>query len=353
MKSVAIPKNEIMRCSGVWKFFGPQSRQIETGRLRGVTAAQIDASGRHLAGVRNVSLSVRRGEILVLMGLSGSGKSTLLRCMARLMTPTFGEVYFDGLDMGDLDQRRLMQVRRDKMGMVFQGYGLLPHMTALQNVSFPMRVKGIDRAHREARAMDMLALVGLEDRADHYPDQLSGGQQQRVGIARSLTLKPDIWFLDEPFSALDPLVRREMQDEIIRLQTMLTKSIVFVTHDCIEAMRLADRIAIMKDGEIVQVATPEDLVLQPANDYVASFIQDVRRAEVLTVASVMDRAAGDADATGPAIREADKIIDIAGPVLGQTDPVTVLGKDGTPVGAISRAAVLDVMLAGTTEGNRA
>lgn len=349
---VAVSGDDILLCANVWKFYGPRARQIETGRLRGMSAAELEASDGHLAAVRDVSLSVRRGETLVLMGLSGSGKSTLLRCMTRLVTPTFGTVTFDGYDMGALDTRRLMQVRREKMGMVFQGYGLLPHMTALQNVSFPMRVKGIAKAQREERAREMLALVGLEDRAEHYPDQLSGGQQQRVGIARSLTLEPEIWFLDEPFSALDPLVRREMQDEIIRLQTMLHKSIVFVTHDCSEAVRLADRIAIMKGGEIMQLSTPEELVVSPANDYVASFTRDVRRAEVLTVGSVMDRNASAAAVTGPSIGIGEKIIDVAKPVLTATDPVRVLGTDGSPVGAISRDAVLAVLLSGTDQAAR-
>ncbi|RVD46314.1 ATP-binding cassette domain-containing protein [Mesorhizobium sp. M4B.F.Ca.ET.169.01.1.1] len=343
--------DDILSCANVWKFYGPKAHQIEAGRSRGISAAQLYASPRHLAAVRDVSLSVKRGEILVLMGLSGSGKSTLLRCMTRLVTPTYGSVFFDGLAMGELDARRLMQVRREKMGMVFQGYGLLPHMTALQNVSFPMRIKGVEKARREERAREMLALVGLDGREDHYPDQLSGGQQQRVGIARSLTLEPDIWFLDEPFSALDPLVRREMQDEVMRLQTILRKSIVFVTHDCSEAMRLADRIAIMKDGEIVQLSTPEQLVLSPANDYVAAFTRDVRRAEVLTVASVMDHTASAAGLTGPTIQARDKIVDVAGPVLSATDPVRVLGSDGAAIGAISRNAVLAVLLSGTARAH--
>ena len=337
-------RDEVLRCTNVWKMFGPDAHRVESGAMRGLTAEQMEADGRHVAAVKDVTLSVRRGEILVLMGLSGSGKSTLLRCMTRLVKSTYGSIGFDGLDLAELNTRRLMQVRREKMGMVFQGYGLLPHLTALQNVAFPMRVQGTPKPVREARAHDMLELVGLGSRADHYPSQLSGGQQQRVGIARSLTLEPEIWFLDEPFSALDPLVRREMQDEIIRLQTMLKKSIVFVTHDCSEAVRLADRIAILKDGAIVQLSTPEQLVMAPANDYIAAFTRDVRRAEVLTAGSVMDMPASAADVTAPAVRSGDRIVDIVDPVFNSASPVRVIDKNGQQIGAISKDAVTSVML---------
>ena len=216
------------------------------------------------------------------MGLSGSGKSTLVRCLSRLIEPTAGEIIFEGRDLLKATERELIEIRRHKMGMVFQHFALLPHQTVLGNVAFPLAIQGIDRATREARARKIIELVGLKGRELYFPRQLSGGQQQRVGIARSLAVEPEIWFLDEPFSALDPLIRREMQDEFLRLQNMLRKTIVFITHDFDEAIRLADRIAIMKDGEIIQIGTPEELVTRPATDYVREFTRDVQRAKVIS-----------------------------------------------------------------------
>ena len=205
--------------------------------------------------------SVSRGEIFVIMGLSGSGKSTLVRCLARLIEPTAGEVMFAGRNLLKASPKELIELRRHKMGMVFQHFALLPHLTVLDNVAFPLEIQGVARKDREARAREMTALVGLKGREHNLPQELSGGQQQRVGIARSLATDPDIWFLDEPFSALDPLIRREMQNEFLRLQSVLQKTIVFITHDFDEAIRLADRIAIMQEGRIVQIGTPEELVL--------------------------------------------------------------------------------------------
>ena len=226
--------------------------------------------------------------MLVVMGLSGSGKSTLLRCVSRLTEATSGKIFIDGEDLLSMNNKQLIELRRNKMGMVFQSFALLPHKTVLENIAFPLQVKGIKTQESIKKAMEMVDLVGLTGRENYFPRELSGGQQQRVGIARSLSVEPDIWFLDEPFSALDPLIRKEMQDEFLRLQGLLNKTIMFVTHDFDEALRLADRIAIMKDGIIEQLDTPDNIVLNPATEYVKKFTEDVPREKVLRIESIMD-----------------------------------------------------------------
>ena len=302
----------------------------------------IEADG-YIPAVRDASLEVFPGEILVIMGLSGSGKSTLVRCLSRLIEPTAGEVLFDGQDLMKIPARELIEIRRHKMGMVFQHFALLPHRTVLQNVAFPLEVQGIDRATRETRALEIIDLVGLKGRDRYYPRELSGGQQQRVGIARSLAVEPDVWFLDEPFSALDPLIRREMQDEFLRLQTMLRKTIVFITHDFDEAIRLADRIAIMNEGRIVQIGTPEELVTRPADEYVANFTRDVAREKLLTIASIMHAPADGQPLADEAVRQTDKVADVARLIIGSELPLRVADDGGRIVGAVSRAHVLDVL----------
>ncbi len=249
--------------------------------------ADFAAEG-HIAAVRAVDLYVDTGEICVIMGLSGSGKSTLVRCLSRLIEPTTGEILFDGRDLLRASEAEMMDLRRHKMGMVFQHFALLPHLTVLQNVAFPLEVQGLPRAAREEKARAMVSLVGLEGREGFFPRQLSGGQQQRVGIARSLAADPELWFLDEPFSALDPLIRREMQDEFLRLQGVLKKTIVFITHDFDEAIRLATKIAIMKDGAVEQWGTPEEIVLHPATPYVREFTRAVPRAKVVRLRSLVE-----------------------------------------------------------------
>ncbi|MGH6880972.1 MAG: quaternary amine ABC transporter ATP-binding protein, partial [Hypericibacter sp.] len=278
-------------CEGVWKLFGSDAAPFLKHRTSPPTAEQILAAG-FVAAVRDVSLTVRRGEIFVIMGLSGSGKSTLVRCLSRLIEPTAGRVLLDGQDLLTLPDAALNDIRRHKMAMVFQHFALLPHETIRGNVAFPLEIQGVARAKREARAMEMIELVGLSGKESFYPRELSGGQQQRVGIARALAIDPEVLFLDEPFSALDPLIRREMQDELMRLQAVLRKTIVFITHDFEEAIRLADRIAIMRDGVVVQTGTPEELVMRPATDYVREFTRNVPRAKVLSVRAVMRPAQG-------------------------------------------------------------
>ncbi|MEM6488221.1 MAG: ATP-binding cassette domain-containing protein [Pseudomonadota bacterium] len=332
-----------LACRGLWKLFGPDPHGYLT-RLNGRVpdTASLEADG-YVSAVRDVSLDIPRGEMLVVMGLSGSGKSTLLRCMARLVEVTGGDVMVEGQAIGALDEAGLIDLRRRKMGMVFQNFALLPHRTVLENVAFPLEMRGQDRATRRARALEVIRLVGLEGREAHFPRELSGGQQQRVGIARSLAIEPDIWFLDEPFSALDPLIRREMQDEFIRLRALLGKTIVFVTHDFDEALRLADRIAIMRDGVVEQCDTPDRIVVAPATDYVARFTEDVEKARVVHAAAIAELLTGPVP-EGAAVPGSATIRELARQLAGDTRAaVPVAGADGAIIGTLDRARALDML----------
>ncbi len=286
-------KDITIECKQLWKVFGEGTASklgtetLPEGGEAIAFADQLRQSGGIVAS-GDINLQIKRGEFFVLMGLSGSGKSTLMRCMSRLTEPSAGKLLLDGEDFLSVSEKELMSIRRTKMGMVFQHFGLFPHMTVLDNVAFPLKVQGIDEKTRYDKAMEMIELVGLQGRDASYPHQLSGGQKQRVGIARSLAVDPELWFLDEPFSALDPLIRWQMQSELLRLQTMFHKTIVFVTHDFMEAVRLADRIAIMKDGLIVQVGTPQEIVLSPADDYVAEFVKEAPRTKIIKVSQLME-----------------------------------------------------------------
>ena len=297
----------------------------------------------HIAAVRSVDLAVDEGEIFVIMGLSGSGKSTLVRCLSRLIEPTAGEIWFHGQNLLAASEAEMTRIRRHKMGMVFQNFALLPHLSVLQNVAFPLEIQGMAKTPREETAARMVALVGLAGREDALPRELSGGQQQRVGIARSLAADPELWFLDEPFSALDPLIRREMQDEFLRLQAALKKTIVFITHDFDEAIRLADKIAIMKDGAVVQQGTPEEIVLHPATAYVAEFTRAVPRAKVVRVASAMSPAQG--PDPEPSIAANAKVAEAA-PLFLIHAALRVTGPDGATVGHLHRDQVVALMLGG-------
>ena len=276
----------VIKCESVYKIFGDNAKSIIDGQDDVDIQALKDAGC--IIGVNNANFEVKKGEMLVVMGLSGSGKSTLLRCISRLTETTVGKIEIDGEDILAMNDKQLIELRRNKMGMVFQSFALLPHKTVLENIAFPLQVKGMSVKDSINRAQEMANLVSLQGRENSFPRQLSGGQQQRVGIARSLAVEPDIWFLDEPFSALDPLIRKEMQDEFLRIQDVLQKTILFVTHDFDEALRLADRIAIMKEGVIEQIDTPANIVLNPATDYVSKFTQEVPREKILRVEFVMD-----------------------------------------------------------------
>jgi glycine betaine/proline transport system ATP-binding protein len=339
-----------LACRSVWKLFGGGAAGFIAKRNGRAATAEIAEAGL-VAAVRAVDLEIRQGEIFIIMGLSGSGKSTLVRCMSRLIEPTYGVVEFEGRNLLKVSDAELIELRRHRMGMVFQNFALLPHLNVLDNIAFPLSIQGIDRAAREKRAHEVIDLVGLRGREHFYPRELSGGQQQRVGIARSLASKPEIWFLDEPFSALDPLIRREMQDELMRLQNVLHKTIVFITHDFDEAIRLADRIAIMKDGEVIQIGTPEELVVSPATDYVAEFTRDVHRAKVISARSLM-RPCNGTEFGGEVAPEA-KIASFSASIVSSQKPFAVVNGTGKPLGEVTPQAVIDLLAGVATPGMRA
>ena len=327
-----------IECRNMWKVFG-ENPSAFIARHNGNPSDEALREEGYIGAVRNVSFEVHAGEILIIMGLSGSGKSTAIRCITRLNDPTAGEINFEGEDLLAADDKRMIEIRRHKMGMVFQNFGLLPHRDVMSNVAFPLEVQGIERTEREARAREMIELVGLGGRESYFPRELSGGQQQRVGIARSLAVEPDVWFLDEPFSALDPLIRAEMQDEFIRLQKMLKKTIVFITHDFEEATKLADRIGIMKDGRLVQLSTPEEMVLNPADDYVAEFARNAPRDRIVSVGAIMDNKKAKVAKSGNGIPVSAKIGEVAEQVLSSDKPVNVLNEANAVVGTLTRERI--------------
>ena len=332
----------VVKCESVYKIFGEYADKLLASSNGKVDAKEFQDAGC-VVGVNNASFEVYHGEMLVIMGLSGSGKSTLLRCISRLTETTAGKIFIDGEDLLALNSKELIEVRRNKMGMVFQSFALLPHKTVLENIAFPLQVKGSSTQDSMTRAMEMVELVGLGGRENYFPRELSGGQQQRVGIARSLAVEPDIWFLDEPFSALDPLIRKEMQDEFLRLQGVLNKTILFVTHDFDEALRLADRIAIMKDGIIEQLDTPANIVLNPATEYVRKFTEEVPREKVLKIESVMDPVDDKAELSDLQVSKDAIIETVAEEVLSQQKPVAVLDEDGKIVGLLNCSTILHIL----------
>ncbi len=333
----------ILSCKGLWKIYGTVSHTLRAMLNEQSTSAEkFERLRRHgvNAAVADVSLDVRAGEILMIMGLSGSGKSTLLRCLSRLIEPEAGEIKFQGLDFLRTKRADLIDIRRRKIGMVFQNFGLMAHLSAIDNVAFPLRVRGLSSSERRNKARAMLELVGLGGREDCRPSQLSGGQQQRVGIARSLVTDPDLWLLDEPFSALDPLIRKQMQDEFQRLQAKLNKTIVFVTHDFLEAARLGDRIAIMKDGEVRQIGTALDFILNPADEYVKSFVADVHAAHVIKIGQIAMPATEPFALQGEPRIEATQVLDAAlGYFLSGAPRIVVVNAEGAIVGTVDRDAM--------------
>ena len=346
-KATSSTNEPVIRCESVYKIFGDNAESLLKKANGAVDAAKFKEAGC-IVGVNNASFDIHAGELLIIMGLSGSGKSTLLRCISRLTDATAGKIIIEGDDILKMNNKQLIELRRNKMGMVFQNFALLPHKTVLENIAFPLQVKGMSTSESIERAMEMVKLVDLTGREDYYPRQLSGGQQQRVGIARSLAIEPDIWFLDEQFSALDPLIRKEMQDEFLRLQNTLHKTILFVTHDFDEALRLADRIAIMKDGVIEQLDTPANIVLNPATEYVRKFTEEVPREKVLKIESVMDAVVSD-DAMGDLTVKADAIIEqVAETILNSTSAVRVVDDAGQTVGSITAAKIVSVLFGSHT-----
>ena len=277
------------------------------------------------------------------MGLSGSGKSTLVRCLSRLIESTHGQIYFENSDLRKMSDKELIDLRRHKMGMVFQNFALLPHMTVFGNVMFPLEIQGSKKDEIKKKALKVIELVGLKGRENYFPKELSGGQQQRVGIARSLAVDPEVWFLDEPFSALDPLIRKEMQDEFLRLQNLLHKTIIFITHDFDEAIKLADRIAIMKDGLIIQVGTPEQLVINPATNYVKEFTNDILRSKVLTASSIMEKISNKTN-NYIKINEKSVVESFAADLIDNNKNALVVNDENKEVGIITKEKVIDILI---------
>ena len=330
-----------LKAEGLYKIFGRRSTESLRHLRDGGASADLDSDTT--AAVIDAGFEVTRGEIFVVMGLSGSGKSTLIRMLNGLLTPTAGAVEIGGEPLTGIPARRLRTLRQKRVSMVFQHFALLPHRTVLENVAYPLEIRGDSRASRLAAARKTIELVGLGDWAESMPDELSGGMRQRVGIARALVADTDVLLMDEAFSALDPLIRREMQEQLLELQETLGKTIVFITHDLNEAMFLGDRIAVMRDGRIVQVGTPEDILTDPANDYVEQFVQDVDRARVLTASSVMEPAKGVALASaGP--RAALRTMRDE-----QISAAFVVGRDRRLLGVISDRDALQLVRSGATD----
>lgn len=339
--SQAKPETKIS-CRHVWKIFGPNPSRVLDTHDRSLSRAEVQAETGHVVAVKDVSFEVKTGECFVVMGLSGSGKSTLVRCLTRLIEPTGGEIVIDGQDVVGLPPRDLQELRRNKVAMVFQHFGLFPHRTVLDNVAYGLEVRGTPRRQRLESADEILRLVGLEGWGDRYPRELSGGMQQRVGLARAMAVDPEILIFDEPFSALDPLIRRDMQDELLGLQNTLDKTMVFITHDFLEAIKMGDHIAIMKDGEISQIGTPEEIVANPVDSYVRDFTEDVPRYKVLSAGTVMRPANGLPD-NAPRV-EARAKIDSLIELAADTDaPLAVVDAGGAVVGEIDRSIIMKAM----------
>ena len=340
---INIQKNKIkFSCKNLWKLFGEKTEEFLKNNNYNPTATQLQKSNI-IGAVQNATIDILEGEIFVIMGLSGSGKSTLVRCLSRLIESTYGQIYFENSDLRKMSNKELIDLRRHKMGMVFQNFALLPHMTVIGNVMFPLEIQGAKSEDANDKALKVIELVGLKGRENYFPKELSGGQQQRVGIARSLAVDPEVWFLDEPFSALDPLIRKEMQNEFLRIQNLLHKTIVFITHDFDEAIKLADRIAIMKDGLIIQIGTPEELVINPATSYVKEFTNDILRSKVLTASSIMEKINNKTNSYIK-INEKSVVESFAADLIDNNTNALVMNDANKEVGIITKEKVIDILI---------
>ena len=340
---INIQKNKIkFSCKNLWKLFGEKTEEFLKNNNYNPTATQLQKSNI-IGAVQNATIDILEGEIFVIMGLSGSGKSTLVRCLSRLIESTYGQIYFENSDLRKMSNKELIDLRRHKMGMVFQNFALLPHMTIIGNVMFPLEIQGAKPEDAKNKALKVIELVGLKGRENYFPKELSGGQQQRVGIARSLAVDPEVWFLDEPFSALDPLIRKEMQNEFLRIQNLLHKTIVFITHDFDEAIKLADRIAIMKDGLIIQIGTPEELVINPATSYVKEFTNDILRSKVLTASSIMEKINNKTNSYIK-INEKSVVESFAADLIDNNTNALVMNDANKKVGIITKEKVIDILI---------
>jgi glycine betaine/proline transport system ATP-binding protein len=328
----------------VWKIFGPKADKIMGTPDAQLPRSELLAQTGCVAAVKEVSFDVAPGEVFVVMGLSGSGKSTLVRCLTRLIEPTSGEVLIDGQDVRAMSDSQLRDLRRNHVAMVFQHFGLLPHRPVMDNVAFGLEIRGVGKSERHQKAREMIEMVGLGGNEYSYPDQLSGGMQQRVGLARALAVDPQLMLFDEPFSALDPLIRRDMQNEVIRLHQEVGKTMVFITHDLQEALKLGDRILIMRDGEIVQMGTPDEVVAAPADDYVKDFVSDVPRSHVLTLRWVMRDPKPEEPLDGPAMAPDIVVKQAARDALGSDHPIRVMDGDRL-LGVVDHDDLLRVIVA--------
>ena len=328
-------KEHKIRCQNLWKIFGPSPQGILDSIKNGASKQEVKEKTGHVIAIRDVSFEVQENEVFVVMGLSGSGKSTLVRCINRLMEPTSGSIFIEDADVGEMNNHDLKELRRHKLSMVFQHFGLLPHRSVIDNITFGLEVRGDNKKERQERAQNALELVGLGGWENSRIQELSGGMQQRVGLARALAVGPEILLMDEPFSALDPLIRRQMQEEFINLRSKMKKTVVFITHDLLEALTLGDRVAIMRDGIIVQLGTPEEIVTSPADDYVREFVKDVPRGKVIPVNNIMEEPLLVTDGEQPvsaAIKEMER---------KDTDFAFVVNSDGVCEGIFTRQQAMD------------
>lgn len=345
------PDSAAISVEGLWKIFGSRAQKVLDSEDRHLDPAALREKTGCTAAVRDVSFEVRPGEVFVVMGLSGSGKSTLVRCLTRLVEPTAGRISIGGEDVGRASPAKLRELRRHRVSMVFQHFGLLPHRKVIDNVAYGLEIQGTPRAERHARAAEILTLVGLDEYAGSYPDQLSGGMQQRVGLARALAVDPQVMLFDEPFSALDPLIRRDMQTEVIRLHREVGKTMVFITHDLSEALKLGERIAIMRAGSIVQLGTAEELVGAPADDYVADFVRDVPRSHVLTLRWIRRAPEPGEPLDGPQLPATTLVKDAIAAASASSRPIRVMDGDEL-TGVVDRVDLLS-FLAGADAAVRA
>jgi glycine betaine/proline transport system ATP-binding protein len=343
-EAMAATGESALSVRNLWKIFGPRADKIIGTPYADLPRAELKEKTGCVAGVKDVSFEVAPGEVFVVMGLSGSGKSTLVRCLTRLIEPTAGDVEIDGIDVTNASEAQLRDLRRNRVSMVFQHFGLLPHRQVIDNIAYGLEIRGMKKKERRAKAEEVVSLVGLEGFSHSYPDQLSGGMQQRVGLARALAGDPSILLFDEPFSALDPLIRRDMQNEVIRLHRDLNKTMVFITHDLQEALKLGDRILIMRDGEIVQIGAPDEVVGAPVDDYVRDFVSEVPRSHVLTLKWVMRQPHPDDSMDGPVMSSDTIVRQAAKAALASAHPVRVVDGDKL-VGIVDDDAILRVVVA--------
>tara|TARA_B100001123_G_scaffold418230_1_gene521953 strand:- start:1170 stop:2231 length:1062 start_codon:yes stop_codon:yes gene_type:complete len=344
---MTLKKKQLIECQSLWKIFGQKAKTaMQAVKERNLTKEQVHNEFDCIVGVQNATFSVDEGEIFCIMGLSGSGKSTLIRHINRLIEPTSGEIFIDGENINNLNQTELREIRSSKIGMVFQNMALLPHKNVRENVAFALELRGIDKKSRDKVANETLETVELSGWGDRYPDELSGGMQQRVGLARAIAANPQILLMDEPFSALDPLIRRQLQDQFIELSQIMHKTTIFITHDLDEAIRIGQRIAIMKDGMLVQIGEPEDIVTDPVDDYVAKFVSGISNLHLVTAGKIMQSIAEYEASAGPVKEESllkaklDDDLDCLIDLSIKTDEPILIESESKIVGIVSKKTLL-------------